>query len=136
MIASQEISAALQLWSDYVSAKQALLDGGFIRSFKSAEADLAEWLVAQVFQGELTPSKCHPCKATGNPNGYIITEKDRSNNASTGATHYAFVFFDNLVPTIVYLVPEAFVRQWGKAQIKRFDLENSTEAIRKIIETT
>src|SRR5690349_11421375 len=105
---SHEIAAALNLWSGYVSAKRALLRNGCVRSFKCAEADCAEWLVAQHFHGTLPPSKSHPsydvlaggmriqvksvCKAPGNSNGYIVQQKDRSNPSTTGRTHCAFVF--------------------------------------------
>jgi hypothetical protein len=146
---SHEVSAALKLWSGYVLAKRTLLEKGVVRSFRSAEVDLAEWLVAQLFQGVLPPSKTHPCydveadnkriqvrslcKAPGNKNGYIIQSKDRTNDPRIGATHYAFVVFDDFVPAAVYLVSEAFVRQWGKTQIKRSDLEKTADATRILL---
>ena len=128
---------AAQLWANYVRAKQALLAAGFIRSFKSTEADFAEYLVAAVLDGRLPNSKSHPgydviaadkkvqvksvTKALDNPNGYILTKDDRKDGKET--THYAFVFFNELIPDAVFLVEEAFVRNFGKTQIKRPDLE-------------
>ena len=116
-----------------------MLEAGFVRSFKAAEADFAEWIVSVVFDGELPASKSHAgydvlagdkriqvksvAKMPGNPNGYIIVKRDRGNDRKTGATHYAFVFFDELVPDAVFLVEEAFVREFPKTQIRRPDLE-------------
>lgn len=138
---SNQIQRAARLWRNYTSAKRALLDGGFIRSFRATEADFAEWLVAWVLDGELPDSKSHPGydviagnmriqvksvnKMPGNPNGYIIRKRDRQNDAQMGATHYAFVWFEELVPDVVFLVPEAFVREFPKTQIKRPDLEKA-----------
>lgn len=135
----ERIQQAAQLWADYVRAKHALLATGFIRSFKSTEADFAEWLVAAVLDGRLPNSKSHPgydviagdkkvqvksvTKALDNPNGYIITKDDRNDSPGRETTHYAFVFFNELTPDAVFLVEEAFVRKFGKTQIKRLDLE-------------
>jgi hypothetical protein len=128
--------------TEYVKARQALLTEGLVRSFKSPEVDFSERLVAIVFNGELPDSKCNPgydviagdkriqvksvAKAPGNKNGYIIRDKDRANNSKTGATHYAFVFFDELIPTGIFLVPEDFVRQFAGTQIKRHHLEKTS----------
>jgi hypothetical protein len=103
----ENVAAVLRLWTAYVRAKAALIEAGAVRSLKSAEADLAEWLVAQLVEGELPASKPHAafdvvaadkkiqvkslCKASDNPNGYIVQPKDRHNDPASGATHYAFV---------------------------------------------
>lgn len=111
---SDEIAEALSHWAQYVNARKALLSAGVVRSLKASEADLAEWLVAKLVGGTLPISQSHPafdvaaagqriqvkslCKALGNPNGYIVTPRDLANDGVTGATHYAFVFFKDLVP--------------------------------------
>ncbi|MBX3055149.1 MAG: hypothetical protein KF770_01635 [Anaerolineae bacterium] len=135
------IKETVQLWLEYVRARQALFTKGIVRSFKSPEADFAEHLIASMFKGVLPSNKSNPAydviagdkriqvksvaKASDNKNGYIIKEKDRNNNPQIGATHYAFVFFNELIPTGVFLVPEGFVREFHKTQIKRSDLEKS-----------
>jgi len=140
-----QIQKAAGVWAEYVKAKRALLEAGLVRSFKAAEADFAEWLIAVVFDGELPPSKSHAgydviagdrriqvksiAKMPDNPNGYIIGKKDRSNDRETGATHYAFVFFDELIPDTIFLVEEVFVRQFPKKQIKRPHLENANSKV-------
>ncbi|MBI4739833.1 hypothetical protein HY772_09960 [Candidatus Woesearchaeota archaeon] len=132
--------AATALWADYVRAKNNLLKAGIIRSYKSTEGDFSEWLVELIFKGQLPDSKSHIgydvlagdkkiqvksiTKMFDNPNGYGVTRKDRQNNPERGATHYAFVFFEDLVPDAVYLVPEVFVRTFPKEQIKRPDFED------------
>lgn len=135
----QILQKAVSLWLEYVQSRRALLADGYIRSFKKPEADFSEWLVAFLFDGRLPPSKTNPgydvitddkriqvksvAKAADNKNGYIIDERDRSNDPRTGATHYAFVFFDELIPSAIFLAPEAFVRNFGSTQIRRSDLE-------------
>ncbi|GIK56546.1 MAG: hypothetical protein HND44_03300 [Chloroflexi bacterium] len=138
---NQTIKETVQLWLEYVKARQALLTEGIVRSFKSPEADFAEQLIASIFKGVLPSNKSNPAydviagdkriqvksvaKTFDNKNGYIIKEKDRNNNPEIGATHYAFVFFNELIPTGIFLVPESFVREFHKTQIKRSDLEKS-----------
>jgi hypothetical protein len=136
------IEKAASLWQEYARARQALLAEGIVRSFKSPEADFSEWLIAVLFGGRLPSSKSNRgydvvtsdkriqvksiAKASDNKNGYIIDDqKDRGNNPKTGATHYAFVLFDELIPDSVFLVPEDFVRNFRKKQIKRSDLEKT-----------
>lgn len=134
----KEYLHAASLWAGYVSAKLNLLDAGFIRSYKAPETDFAEWIVAITWNGELPDNLSNPAydvvagdiriqvksiaKMQDNPNGYIITNKDRDNDPQYGATHYAFVFFDDLIPTEIFLAPESFVRTFKKKQIKRSDL--------------
>ena len=145
-MSGNDISLALNQWSGYVLAKKALMQAGVVRSFKAAEADFSEWLVAKLLGGSLPPSKSYPgcdvlapgkrvqvksvCKAPGNPNGYIVTAKDRSNNAAAGASHYAFVFFTDLVPASAFLLPEDVVRLWARGQIRRPDVENHPKGVR------
>jgi len=130
---------AHQLWADYVRAKYALLGAGFIRSFRSTEAEFAEWLVAAIFNGRLPNNKANPAydviagekriqvksvtKMPDNKSGYEISKKDKLNDPTKGATHYAFVFFDELIPDVVFFIDEAFVRKFRKAEIRRRDLE-------------
>jgi len=137
----EEIQKVAPLWSKYVRAKRTLLQAKFVRSFKSTEADFAEWLVATLLNGKLACSKSHAdydvdaegkriqvksvTKMPGNPNGYIIKPRDKRNNPTTGATHYAFVFFDELIPEAIFVVPESFVRNFNKSQIKRRDLDKT-----------
>ena len=139
------IQKAAGVWAEYVKAKRGLLEAGLIRSFKAAEADFAEWLVVVLFDGELPPSKSHVgydviagnrriqvksiAKMPDNPSGYIIGKKDRSNDRETGATHYVFVFFDELIPDAIFPVKEAFVRQFPKAQIKRPRREDANSKV-------
>jgi len=136
------IEKAASLWREYIKARQALLAEEIVRSFKSPEADFSEWLVTVLFDGRLPSSKSNRgydvvtrdrriqvksiAKASDNKNGYIIDDqKDRGNKPKNGATHYAFVFFDELIPDSVILVPEDFVRNFGKKQMKRSDLEKN-----------
>lgn len=134
-MSADKISTALRHWSGYVRSKKALLDAGVVRSFKAPEADFAEWLVAKLLGGSLPSSKSHPsydvvapgkrvqvksvCKAPGNTNGYIVTQKDRGNDPQTGASHYAFVFFNDLELDAAFVLPEEVVRRWSRRQIKR-----------------
>lgn len=145
-MAANNISEALIHWSVYVASKRALLEAGVVRSFKQPEADFAEWLVASLLSGSLPSSKSNPfcdvvapgkrvqvksiCKAPGNPNGYIISAKDRSNDAITGASHYAFVFFNDLVLDAAFMIPESVVRLCARSQVRRVDIENHPAAMR------
>ena len=145
-MSTEEIAAALEHWSGYIRAKNALLEAGVVRSFKAPEADFAEWLIANLIGGSLPTSKSHPscdvlapgkrvqvksvCKAPGNSNGYIIGAKDRSNDAATGASHYAFVFFNKLALDAAFLIPEDVVRLWDRMQVKRLDVENHPSTVR------
>lgn len=111
MITKEDIQYAATLWAKYVKAKHDLLDAGFVRSYKVPEADFAEWLVATHWNGELPKNLSNPAydviagdrriqvksiaKMPENPNGYIVTIKDKNNNPEKGATHYAFVFLMN-----------------------------------------
>lgn len=145
-MSDDKISAALVHWSVYVRAKKALLEANVVRSFKAAEADFAEWLVKTVLNGSIPTNKSNPsfdvradgkriqvksvCKAFGNHNGYIVSARDRKNDATAGASHYAFVFFSELEPEAVFLVPEDVVRDWGQTQIKRLKLEKHTSSVK------
>ena len=133
-------SAAL-LWANYVNAKHYLLNEGLVRSYKAPEVDFAEWIVATNWKGKLLDNKNFPAydvvasdkriqvksisKMPDNPHGYIITIKDKKNDPHQGATHYAFVFYTELIPDEIFLVPESFVRQFPKKEIKRQDLINA-----------
>ncbi|HYP39874.1 MAG TPA: DUF433 domain-containing protein [Chloroflexia bacterium] len=139
----EEFRRMAQLWSEYVRTRLDLQQANFLRSYKSAEADLAEWLVKDVFRGELVVSKSNPAydvvagdmrievksinKMIGNKNGYKIKERDKENHSDTGATHYAFVFFKNFMPDAIFLVPESFLRSFPRPQIRRADLESRSE---------
>jgi hypothetical protein len=141
-----DISAAITHWSEYARAKKALRDAGVVRSLKAAEADFSEWLIARLIGGTLPSSKSHPscdvigpgkrvqvksvCKSADNPNGYIVSNRDRANDAATGASHFAFVFFNDLAPECAYMLPENIVRLWERRQIKRTDVENHEQAVR------
>jgi len=146
-IPSADFMRTAKIWLDYAYAKHGLIDAGLIRSYKAAEADFAEWLVMSVFDGQLPESKSNPgydvltqdmriqvksvSKMPSNPHGYIVSEKDRKNDRNIGATHYAFVFFNKLIPDVIYLVDEEFVRIFpSKREIKRSDLkEGDCEAV-------
>lgn len=135
----REFQLMLDLWAQYVNVRRKLRAASVTRSHKQAEADLAEWLVQYVFDGEPLPGKSNRrydvvagnirihvkslSKDEDNLNGYKITVKDRSNDPSEGATHYAFVFFLNFIPDAMFLVPAPVVREFPKTQIKRADLE-------------
>jgi hypothetical protein len=145
-MSTKEIDAALEHWSGYIRAKNALLEARVVRSFKAPEADFAEWLIANLIGGSLPPNKSHPacdvlapgkrvqvkslCKAPGNSNGYIIGPKDRSNDPATGASHYAFVFFNDFALDAAFLVPEDVVRLWRRTQVKRLDIEDHPSTVR------
>ncbi len=133
-----KLSQAAKLWSSYVSARRALIENRIARSFKSAESELAEWLVATLLDGQLVDNRVNPfydvvagkkkiqvkshAKSPTNRAGYFIdAKKDRLNNPKTGATHYAFVFFDNMYPSEIFVVPESFVRRFHKNELKRND---------------
>jgi uncharacterized protein (DUF433 family) len=139
----EEFRRMAQLWSEYVRARLDLQQANFLRSYKSAEADLAEWLVKAVLQGELVPNKSNPAydvvagdmrievksinKMMSNKNGYKIKARDMQNSPDTGATHYAFVFFKDFMPDTIFLVPESLVRSFPRPQIRRADLEARPE---------
>lgn len=145
-MSSDEIAEALGHWAQYVTARKNLLSTGVVRSLKASEADFAEWLVATLVGGTLPISQSHRafdvvaggqriqvkslCKALGNPNGYIVTPRDLANDSVTGATHYAFVFFNDLVPDAVFVLPEDVIRLWSRTQIKRQDLEGHIASVR------
>lgn len=127
----------IEIWGNYILARQQLFENKTIRSFNNPIEDFSEWLVAKYCNGQLaqnvnqrdydveTVGKLIQVKSIAkdpqNPNGYIITKKDRENQ---NATHYAFVFFDNYSPTAVYFVNVEFVRSFNKSQIKREHLES------------
>lgn len=139
----EEFHRIAQLWSEYVRARLDLQQANFLRSFKSAEADLAEWLVKAIFGGELVSSKSNPDydvvvgdmrievksinKIKGNRNGYKIDETDKEDSPHKGATHYAFVYFKDFIPDAIFLVPESFVRSFPRSRIRRVDLEGTHE---------
>jgi hypothetical protein len=137
----KDFRRAANLWANWVKAKHSLLSAGLIRSYKPPEADFSEWIVATYWKGKLLDNKSFPAydvvagdkriqvksiaKMPGNPHGYIVTKKDKKNDPYHGATHYAFVFFTKLIPDEIFLVPESFVRQFSKKEIKRHDLINA-----------
>lgn len=139
----EEFRRMAQLWSEYVRARLDLQQANFLRSYKSAETDLAEWLVKAILQGELASNKSNPGydvvasdmrievksinKMKGNRSGYKIDETDKKNSPDTGATHYAFVFFKDFMPDAIFLVPESFVRSFPRPQVRRADLEARSE---------
>jgi hypothetical protein len=135
----EEIEEAAQIRRRYVRATRGLREKGYIRSFKSPPSDFSEWLVKVAPDGDLPENKSQHgydvvagkrriqvksiARAPSNTiNGYIIQRKDKDNDLRTGATHYAFVVFDDLMPHAIYLVPENFVRNFPKKQIRRSDL--------------
>ncbi len=144
VVRKHEFETLAQKWADYVKARRNLEAASFTRSQKAAEAELAEWLVQFVFHGELTPSRSNRGydivagdmrievksinKSADNPNGYLIRPQDRRNDPATGATHYAFLFFDNFMPDTLYLVPADFVSKFRRRQIKRADLEKEANS--------
>lgn len=145
-MAGVDISVAMARWSEYARAKKALQEAGVVRSLKAAEADFSEWLIARLLGGVLPSSKSHPscdvivpgkrvqvksvCKSADNPNGYIVSNRDRANDAISGASHFVFVFFNDLAPECAYMLPENIVRQWERRQIKRTDVEKHPQAVR------
>jgi hypothetical protein len=143
MSRSQELEKARILWQAYIRAKQAMLNAGIIRSYKASEADYAEWLVAKILDGNICENKNNQDydvvagekriqvksinKAPGNTHGYIVSQKDKVN---TGATDYAFVFFCDLMPNSIFLVPASFVINFDKNEIKQKDLINAEKSIK------
>ena len=126
----------LAIWNNYIVARQLLIDKEIVRTFNNSVEDFSEFLIAKMLKGELainvnqegydikTKDKYiqvkSVAKAPKNRNGYIVTSKDRANRL---ATHYAFVFFDNYIPTDIYIVSAAFVKNYSMSQIKRRDLK-------------
>jgi uncharacterized protein (DUF433 family) len=141
---NDQLQRVASLWAQYVQVRSELEQESYIRSNKSLESELAEWLVKLVFNGEPLPGRSNKgydvlagdkrievksiSKRKGNSNGYTISERDRANDPQYDATHYAFVFFLELVPDAVFLVPEDFVRTFDKKQIHRYDLESAPHA--------
>jgi uncharacterized protein (DUF433 family) len=117
----REFQAMLDLWAQYVNVRRKLRAASVTRSHKQAEADLAEWLVQYVFDGEPLPGKSNPAydvvagdmrvqvkslsKDEENQNGFRVTVNDKSSDTIQGATHYAFLFFRNFLPDAMFLVP-------------------------------
>ena len=114
-----DLIRAAKEWRNYVLAKNTLIEIGVNRSYKSSVGDFAEWLIATIFQGSLPVSKSESdydviaddkkiqvksiAKMKGNPNGYKVKDKDKNNKI---ATHYAFVYFKDLIPKEIYLTPQ------------------------------
>jgi len=129
------MNESIEIWNNYIAARQQLMIHQMIRTFNNPVEDFSEWLVANCLNGRLvinvnqrdfdveTIDKCIQVKsitkAPNNSNGYIVTTKDRENQL---ASHYAFVFFDNYFPVDIFIVCAEFVRDYGKSQIKRQDL--------------
>ncbi len=127
---------SLHTWQQFVNARQLLFEQNIIRTFNNPIEDFSEFLVSAVVKGRLARNVNQKdydvetdemsiqvksvAKAPNNPNGYIVTARDRENQL---ATHYAFCFFQNYVPSGLYIVNADFVRDFGRAQIKRHDLE-------------
>lgn len=125
-------------WKNYIKAKNALIEIGVNRSYKSSVGDFAEWLIAKIYDGTLPESKSETdydvitrdkkiqvksiAKMKDNPNGYIIRDKDKNNKI---ATHYAFVYFEDLIPKEIYLTPKKYLIEYKKAQIKIGDLRKT-----------
>ena len=125
----------IEIWNNYICARQQLMDNNLIRTFNNPVEDFSEWLVAHCMNGQLsinvnqrdydveTNNKYIQvksiAKAPNNTNGYIVTRKDRENEL---ATHYAFVFFDYYSPTEIYAVNADYVRDYPRSQIKRENL--------------
>jgi hypothetical protein len=125
----------IEIWNNYIFARQQLMDNQIIRTFNNPIEDFSEWLVANCLNGHLainvnqrdydvqTEDKYIQvksiAKAPHNNNGYIVTQNDRENAL---ATHYAFVFFDNYIPTAIYIVNVDYVRDFPRSQIKRVNL--------------
>jgi hypothetical protein len=130
------MNKAIKIWHNYIKERQQLFDNKIIRTFNNPVEDFSEWLVANYCDGQLACNVNQKdydvekvdmfiqvkslAKDPTNPNGYIITKKDRDNQS---ATHYAFVFFDNYSPTAVYFVNVEFVKSFPKSQIKRENLD-------------
>ena len=122
-------------WNNYISARNILIKEKYIRTFNNPIEDFSEFLIAKIFNGKLAINVNQKdydvevknkyiqvksiAKSPMNTNGYIITKSDKNNQL---ATHYAFVFFDNYMPTSIYIVNVNYVKKFEKAQIKRDDL--------------
>jgi hypothetical protein len=135
----------IQIWNNYIAARQQLMNNQMIRTFNNPVEDFSEWLVANCLNGQLainvnqqdydveTEDKYIQvksiAKAPNNTNGYIVTQKDRENEL---ATHYVFVFFDNYIPTNIYIVNVDYVRDYPRSQIKRDNLNEICTEIESI----
>ena len=133
-----DLTKGAEEWKKYVLAKNTLIETGVNRSYKSSVGDFAEWLVANYYKVSLPENKSEEgydveasnmkiqvksiAKMKGNTNGYKISEKDKNNNI---ASHFAFVYFENLIPKEIYLTPVNYVTEFNKTQIKIKDLRET-----------
>ena len=133
-----DLTKGAEEWKKYVLEKNTLIETGVNRSYKSSVGDFAEWLVANYYKVSLPENKSEEgydveasnmkiqvksiAKMKGNTNGYKISEKDKNNNI---ASHFAFVYFENLIPKEIYLTPVNYVTEFNKTQIKIKDLRET-----------
>lgn len=133
-----DLTKAAEIWKKYVLVKNTLIETGVNRSYKSSVGDFAEWLIANNYSVSLPESKSEKgydvetsdmkiqvksiAKMKGNTNGYKVSKKDKNNNI---ATHFAFVYFENLIPKEIYLAPLSYVSEFDKTQIKIGDLRKT-----------
>jgi hypothetical protein len=140
------------LWANYIQARLALQSQGYLRTYRSPTTDFAEWIVSKVLNGNLAPNRVQACydvvnengmkiqvkslaKHITNPAGYTIKQKDRENSI---ATHFAFVYFDELIPTVFFLIEkDRFHKKFNNIRrVNRTDLEdavNNSEAVKYLI---
>jgi len=137
----------LQIWNSFIQARNILYLNGLIRSYNNPIEDFSEWLVANVVNGHLAANINQQdydvqnehysiqvksiAKAPNNPNGYIVSNRDRQNQL---ATHYAFVFYNEYVPATIYITNSDFVRDFHMSQIKRNHLDQQCPNIVAITE--
>lgn len=135
---NQIIQQDFILWLNYAKAKKALLDKNYIRSHRDPEADFAEWLVAFITNGSLPENMSQEGydveigdkrievkklgKSYKNENGYIIKDKDKNNK---NATHYAFIFYKEFMPSHLFIVAKDFVKNFKKTHITLDDLKKA-----------
>jgi len=113
--------STVELWNNYVTAREALIEGKRIRSYRSPTTDFAEWIVSKMLNGVICDNKVYPlydvdvkeskmkiqvksiARHYSNHNGKTLTEKDFDNKE---ANYYAFVYFDKLQPKEFFLIPQ------------------------------
>jgi len=112
-----DVQTMSDAWRQYVEARHNLNRRGVTRSNRAPETDLTELLVATALNGRVMENRNHPAydveagkfrvqvksvnKAATNRNGYTVKQTDKGLREVNGASHYAFVWFDDFVPDFV-----------------------------------
>ena len=129
----------IECWENYRTSILKLKELELIRSFKSPPVDFAEFIVAKMLHGTLAEHKNEKgfdvsakgmkiqvksiAKSPTNRKGYSLKDTDKANDI---ATHYAFVYFENLSPRCFFLI--------STDQLKHFKTGNQMK-LNKMLES-